>query len=68
MTMKSFFAHVFRPKSPCLTKTNGAIALARCKGKDVRSLEPTDPIGEAEKAELYRTGRFAEMTEGQTGL
>ena len=38
------------------------------KGLGVCSLEPTKPMTEAEKAERYRTGRFAEMTEAQAGL
>lgn len=35
---------------------------------EVRSLEPTRPLTEAEKVERYRTGRFAEMPEVQAGL
>lgn len=37
-------------------------------GTDVRSLEPTEPMTEAEKAARYRSGHFAEMTDTQAGL
>ncbi len=47
-----------------------AAVLARKRqiGADVRTLEPTPRMTEAEKEERYRTGRFAEMTEKQAGL
>lgn len=35
---------------------------------DVRSLEPTPLMTEAEKAARYKAGRFAEMTDRQAGL
>ncbi|MFT4207191.1 MAG: hypothetical protein QM625_08925 [Ralstonia sp.] len=40
----------------------------RSKGIDVRLLEPTKPMTDAERAERYRSGRFAEMTDTQAGL
>jgi hypothetical protein len=38
------------------------------RGVDVRSLEPTPPMTEDEKAARYKAGRIAEMTEHQAGL
>lgn len=40
----------------------------RSKGIDVRLLEPTKPMTDAERAERYRSGRFAEVTDTQAGL
>lgn len=40
----------------------------QAKGLDVRSLVPTQPMTEEKKAERYRSGRFAEMTDAQAGL
>lgn len=38
------------------------------RGVDVRSLTPTPPMTEDEKAARYKAGRIAEMTEHQAGL
>ena len=38
------------------------------RGFDVRSLTPTPPMTEDEKAARYKAGRIAEMTEHQAGL
>ena len=67
MILKSMFSHIFERKAPAVAGV-AIVRRARSNGFDLKSLEPTRPLTEAERAERYRTGRFAEMTDAQAGL
>lgn len=67
MILKNMFSHL-RPSKSAPLKAWAMKVRERSRGVDVRSLKPTRPLTEAEKAERYRTGRVAEMTEVQAGL
>lgn len=66
MTLKTLFDYILAPKAAATPAVD--IRRVRSNGFDVKSLRPTRPLTEAEKAERYRTGRFAEMTDAQAGL
>lgn len=56
--LKNVFAHIFKQK----------LALAqhmRSNGFDVNTLETTKALTGVERAERYRTGRFAEMADDE---
>jgi hypothetical protein len=67
MILKNVLLHIFERKSVA-TVGLAMARRARSNGFDVKSLEPTMPLTDAERAERYRTGRFAEMTDSQAGL
>lgn len=67
MILKDFFAHVLHPVRYSELEAKRRLAVGN-RGIDVRSLEPTKPMTEAERAERYRSGHFAEMTDVQAGL
>lgn len=67
MSLKTFLMRILVPLSPRRTGL-GAARRARLGGFAVEPLKPSLPLTETEKAERYRTGRFAEMTDTQAGL
>lgn len=67
MILKNMFSHLFHPK-PTSAKVAAVGARARSRGVDVRSLKPTPPLTDDEKAARYRAGRVAEMSDAQAGL